>query len=172
MSECVILKKCVFTARLNADTSVMFLIATGRAFHSRGPATEKALSPNCVLLRGMWNSPVFVDLSLPRPEIVEILIELEQEALWNFAPVQLMMEYPRRALCRTFSSVFVRGRRCSWYFEVCPLLECYLPSNSCNSRRGWRWTSVRCRFRVKWASFTSQLKENLPLTMDACFSGQ
>ena len=34
-------------ARLNADTSVMFLIATGRAFHSHAPATEKALSEFC-----------------------------------------------------------------------------------------------------------------------------
>ena len=30
---------------LNADTLVMLLIATGRAFDSRGPATEKALCP-------------------------------------------------------------------------------------------------------------------------------
>ena len=35
---------------------LMFLIATGRAFHSRGPATEKALSPNFVSVRGMPNS--------------------------------------------------------------------------------------------------------------------
>ena len=61
-------------ARLNADTSVMFLIATGRALHSRGPATEKALSPNFVLVRGMSNSLVFADRSLPQPEIVEILV--------------------------------------------------------------------------------------------------
>ena len=60
--------------RLNADTSVMFLIATGRAFHSRGPAAEKALSPNFVLVRDMSNSLMFVDRSLPQPEIVEILV--------------------------------------------------------------------------------------------------
>ena len=61
-------------ARLNADTSVMFLNATGRAFHSRGPATDKALSPNFVLVRGMSNSLVFADRSPPRPEIVETLV--------------------------------------------------------------------------------------------------
>ena len=38
--------------RLKDDKSVMFLISAGRAFHSRGPATEKALSPNFVLVRG------------------------------------------------------------------------------------------------------------------------
>ena len=31
-------------ARLNDDKSVMFLILTGSAFHSPGPATENALS--------------------------------------------------------------------------------------------------------------------------------
>ena len=61
-------------ARLTADTSVMFLIATGRAFHSRGPATERALSPNFVLVRGMSNSLVFADRNLQRPEIVKIVI--------------------------------------------------------------------------------------------------
>ena len=69
--------------RLNADTSVMFLIATGRAFHSRGPAKEKALSPNFVLVRmsnssefdiPMSNSLEFADRSLLRPGIVEILV--------------------------------------------------------------------------------------------------
>ena len=61
-------------ARLNTDTSVMFLIATGRAFHSCGPATEKALSSNFILVRGMSNSLLFADQSLPWPEIVEILV--------------------------------------------------------------------------------------------------
>ena len=64
-------------ARLNTDTSVMFLIATGRAFILvGGPATEKALSlsPNFVLVRVMSNSLVFADRSLPRPGIVDILI--------------------------------------------------------------------------------------------------
>ena len=61
-------------ARLNADTLVMFLIATGRGFHAHGPATEKALSSNFVLVRGMSNSLVFLDRSLPRPEIVEIQV--------------------------------------------------------------------------------------------------
>ena len=66
--------KSVFMARLNADTSVIFLIATGRAFHSRSPATGKALSQNFVLVRGMSNSLVFADRSLLWPEIVEILV--------------------------------------------------------------------------------------------------
>ena len=61
-------------ARVNEDTSVMFLIMTGRAFHSRGPATEKALSLNIVLVQGMSNSLVFADRSLPLPEIIEILV--------------------------------------------------------------------------------------------------
>ena len=65
-------------ARLIADTSVMFLIATGRAFHSRGPAAEKALSPNFVLVRGMSNSLVFADRSLPRQEIVESLVVVSE----------------------------------------------------------------------------------------------
>ena len=40
-------------ARLQDDKSVMFLISTEREFHSCGPATEKALSPKFVLVRGM-----------------------------------------------------------------------------------------------------------------------
>ena len=52
----------------------MCLIVTGRAFQSRGPATEKALSPNFVLEQGMSNSLVFADRSLAWPGIVEILI--------------------------------------------------------------------------------------------------
>ena len=40
-------------ARFKDDKSVMFLISAGREFHSRGPATEKALFPNFVLVRGM-----------------------------------------------------------------------------------------------------------------------
>ena len=36
-------KKSVLMARLKDDKSVIFLISTGRAFLSRGPATEKAL---------------------------------------------------------------------------------------------------------------------------------
>ena len=38
-------------ADLNNATSVVFLIMAGRAFHSRGSAIEKALSPNFVLVR-------------------------------------------------------------------------------------------------------------------------
>ena len=61
-------------ACLTADTSVMCLIATSRAFHSRGPATQKALSPNFVLVRDMSNSLVFADRSLSWPEIIKILV--------------------------------------------------------------------------------------------------
>ena len=45
MSEYAILKS-VFVARWNANTLVV-VITTGRAFHSRGPATEKALFEIC-----------------------------------------------------------------------------------------------------------------------------
>ena len=45
-------------ACLQDDKSVMCLISAGRAFHSPGPATEKALSPNVVLVRGMSYSVV------------------------------------------------------------------------------------------------------------------
>ena len=61
-------------ARKHADTSVMFLIAIGGALHSRGPATEKALSQNFVLVRGMSNSLVYADRSLPWPGSVKILL--------------------------------------------------------------------------------------------------
>ena len=50
-------------ARLKDDKSVMFLILTGRAFHSCGPATKKALSQNCVLVRGMLYSVVIAERS-------------------------------------------------------------------------------------------------------------
>ena len=48
-------------ARLKDDKSVMFLISARRAFHSRGPATEKALSPNFNLVRGMSYSVVIAE---------------------------------------------------------------------------------------------------------------
>ena len=56
-------------AHLNINTSAVFMITTGRAFHFRGPATEKALSHNFVVVRGMSNSLVFADRSRPRPGI-------------------------------------------------------------------------------------------------------
>ena len=65
-------KKCVLTARLKDDKSLMFLITAGRAFHSRGPATEKALSPNFVLVRGMPYSVVIAERSWRRPGNDEI----------------------------------------------------------------------------------------------------
>ena len=61
-------------ARLNTDTLVMFFIATCRSFQSRGPATEKALSLNFVLVRGMSNTLVFADRSLPRSGSIQILV--------------------------------------------------------------------------------------------------
>ena len=51
-------------ARLKDDKSVMFLISAGRSFHSRGSATENALSPNCVLMRGISYSVVITERSL------------------------------------------------------------------------------------------------------------
>ena len=51
-------------ARLKDDKSVMCLISAGRAFHSRVPATDKALSPNVSLVRGM--SPLIAPLSLTK----------------------------------------------------------------------------------------------------------
>ena len=56
-------KKCFLMARLKDDKSVVFLISAGRAFHSRGPATEKAMSPNCVLVRRMSYSVVIAERS-------------------------------------------------------------------------------------------------------------
>ena len=41
-----------FIAHFYVDTSFVFLMAAGRTFHSRGPATEKAVSLNFVLVRG------------------------------------------------------------------------------------------------------------------------
>ena len=61
-------------AYLNADTLAMFLIVTGRVFHFRGPATEKARSSNFALVRGMSNSLVFADRSLLRSQSVKILV--------------------------------------------------------------------------------------------------
>ena len=62
-------------ARLNTNIAMMFLIAAGRAFHSRGPATQKALSPNSVLVaRGLSNSLVIADRDRPLPGSVEILV--------------------------------------------------------------------------------------------------
>ena len=40
-------------ACLMVKTFVMFLISAGRLFHSRGPATENALSPNLDRIPGI-----------------------------------------------------------------------------------------------------------------------
>ena len=40
-------------ARFNANISLIFLIATSRAFHCRSPPTEKALFANFVLVAGV-----------------------------------------------------------------------------------------------------------------------
>ena len=47
-------------ACLKDDKSVMFLMSAGRAFRSRGSATEKALPKNFVLMRGMSYSLVMI----------------------------------------------------------------------------------------------------------------
>ena len=51
-------------AHLNANTLEVFLIAASRAFNSRVPATEKALSlsPNFVPVRSLSNWLGFVNL--------------------------------------------------------------------------------------------------------------
>ena len=56
-------KKSVLMARLKNDKSLIFLISAGRAFHSRGPATDKALSPNFVLVRRISYSVVIPERS-------------------------------------------------------------------------------------------------------------
>ena len=57
------IQKSVFIARLPDDKSAMFLISAGRAFRSRCTSTEKALSPNFVLVRGMLYSVVIAQRS-------------------------------------------------------------------------------------------------------------
>ena len=49
-------------ASLKVDKSVVFLISGGSLFHSRGPATENALSPNFVFVHETSNAlpPNFV----------------------------------------------------------------------------------------------------------------
>ena len=42
-------KRCVFSFFLKTSKLFMFLTFIGSRFHSRGPATEKALSPNIEL---------------------------------------------------------------------------------------------------------------------------
>ena len=68
----MLLQKSVLMARLKDDKSVRFLISAGGAFHSRGPATEKALSPNFVLVRGMLYSVIIAGRSWRCPGIDEI----------------------------------------------------------------------------------------------------
>ena len=50
-------------ARLKDDKSVMFLISARRAFQSRGPATEKALYSDFVLVRELSYSVVIAERS-------------------------------------------------------------------------------------------------------------
>ena len=54
-------------ARLKASQFMMSVRSCGRVFHSRGPATEKALSPKTVLVVGMSNWPLAAARSLFRP---------------------------------------------------------------------------------------------------------
>ena len=58
--------------RLKDDKSVMFLISAGRAFHSRDPITENALSPYFVLVRGISYSVVIAERSRRYPGNYEI----------------------------------------------------------------------------------------------------
>jgi len=44
--------RCVLSLRLNECKLSAPRTAAGRLFHTTGPATEKALSPNFVLVRG------------------------------------------------------------------------------------------------------------------------
>ena len=50
-------------AGMKDDKSLVFLISAGRAFHSRDPAAEKALSPNCVFVPRMSYSAVIAERS-------------------------------------------------------------------------------------------------------------
>ena len=58
--------------RLKDEKSVMFLISAATAFHSHGPAIEKAMSPNFVLVRGMSYSVVIAEQSRRCPGNDEI----------------------------------------------------------------------------------------------------
>ena len=73
-------KKCVLMVRLKDDKSVMFLISAGTAFQSRGPATEKALSPNFVLVSGMSYSVVIAKRSRRCPGNDEIGVVMSRVA--------------------------------------------------------------------------------------------
>jgi len=46
----------VFTLQ-NVDLVAVSRTLTGKEFHARGPATEKALSVRCKLVRGIQKSP-------------------------------------------------------------------------------------------------------------------
>ena len=61
-------------ARLNVVSSLMFRMLSGRAFHSRRPATANALSPNFVDVLGTSNWFVPVDLNQLRPEREDVLV--------------------------------------------------------------------------------------------------
>ena len=50
-------------AHLNVESSLMFRMLSGRVFHSRGPATANALSPNFIRVRGISNWFVPADLN-------------------------------------------------------------------------------------------------------------
>ena len=50
-------------ARLNVESTLMFRMLSGRAFHSRGPATANTLSPNFVRVLGTSNWFVPADLN-------------------------------------------------------------------------------------------------------------
>ena len=70
-------------ARFKDDKSVMFLISAGRAFHSRGPAAEKALFPNFVQVRGMSYSHVVAERSrrCPGNDVIGVVVFIRYEGL-------------------------------------------------------------------------------------------
>ena len=74
------IQKSVFMAGVKFDISVMFLISAGRAFYSRGPATEKALPsalpPNFILVQGMSYSVVIAERSRRCPVNDEIGVSI------------------------------------------------------------------------------------------------
>lgn len=66
-------KSKVLAAHLNVVKSIVLRSAhvIGQGIHLREPETEKAISPNFVLVRGMF---VAADLSCRRPDIDDIVV--------------------------------------------------------------------------------------------------
>ena len=70
-------------ARLKDEKSVMFLISAERAFHSRGPATEKALFSNFALVRGRSYSVVIAKRNrrCPGNDEIGIVVSVRYEGV-------------------------------------------------------------------------------------------